>query len=185
MPSQANTTIISTWYGEYGRLRKRLEEFSSFGWPVMVLNDGWPDYNQFARIVGKKAVAVSKTKDEGFCSHQLRNWAMDWCDTPYCLLTDMDIHWPEETVKAMRETDFSSAPRWMFRLDRPAKGYKPIEGDIHGRTKQDVHPNIHLLPCKMGRYDKSLYGQHTGDGEFFRVLSRDYEVFSLPIRMER
>jgi len=176
--------LVCTWYGEFPQLRRRIAEWEALNWPVIVLNDGHPERRKFARTLPRWITGISKHRDQGFCSHQLRNWALDFVDEDWVLLTDLDISWPEQTIASLNDFVPDATPRWMFKLTVPVTGYAPIEGDIHGRTKQDVHPNIHLLPRDAGRYDSSLFGKHTGDGEFFQRLHPDYGVWPEPVTME-
>ena len=179
-------TVICTWYGQYRQLRRRVREWSRLDCPVLLYNDGWPDTGLFAHIAGQapNVTALSKLRDEGFCSHELRNWGMDACGTPWAAMFDLDCAMSPEFVAAFNRHDWYTAPRWMFRLSEPVTGYDPFPTDERGLTKCEVHPNCHAIPSSIHRYDARYFGQHTGDEQFFASLPPSYDVFPVPLTME-
>ena len=183
---RTDITLIATWYGEWKQLRRRLKEYAALDCPVLVLNDGWQDREHFARIVQAlpQATAVSRLRDEGFRSHELRNVGMDMARTEWVLLLDMDISLPAEFATAWRDFAPAAAPRWMLRLREPVSGYAPFASDKQQRTKRDVHPNCHVLRKDAARYDARWFGQHTGDEGFFDALPADYATLPAPVEME-
>ena len=179
-------TLIATWYGEWRQLRRRMAEYARLDCPIIVLNDGWPDREHFARIVQAvpQATATSKLRDEGFCSHELRNLGMDMAATPWVLMLDMDIRLPDEFVAAFADFEPDGEGRWMLRLATPVDGYAPFANDAQGRTKRDVHPNLHVVRRDAARYDPRWFGAHTGDEGFFDALPREYAVLPAAVIME-
>ena len=178
--------MVVTWYGEYRQLRRRVKEYAKLDCRVSVLNDGWPDTGLFNHICnqGPNVLAFSKDRDEGFCSHQLRNWAMDMADTEWVAMLDLDCGLPWCFPSCFNYHDFDAAPRWMFELTKPVEGYEPFPTDKRKLTKGRVHPNCHIVPRNMARYDEQFFGQHAGDQEFFEKLAPDYSLFPVALEME-
>ena len=174
----ADLTIVLTWHGERNFLRRRLRETAGLGCRVIVLNDGHPDRDWFERKIAKHphAEGISALRHDGFGSHRLRDMALDHLiDTPWVLMSDMDCGFRRRFREGLEGLDPASKPRWMAGLTKTVKGYRPFPGDSTGRTKRDVHPNVHLLPSSVrSRYPSELYGQHAGDDDFFASLLEEF-----------
>lgn len=166
-------TLVMPYYNNPQMLQEHVANWNSFKddtkkmFNIVLVDDGSSEIpDEIFRKTTIKHALFRIEEDIPFNAHGARNLGMKVMgkDDQWALLTDMDVLFPEEAIRAISRKDFDSKNHYtmerMFVDGRPPK----------------QHCNSFLVQrrafWKAGGYDEDFCGCYGGDGIFLRALER-------------
>lgn len=169
-------TLIHTYYNEPEHLKRNLETWYDFDFPIkiMVIDDGsmiHPAYDVLKDVTLPDNITLSLYRvkeDIGFNSHGARNLAATVADSEWLLFLDIDHninHWNLKTL--VEESELK--PHVLYKFGGVVFTYKNV---IDRRVTVNQFLISKQKYAETGGYDESFTSVHWGDRPFIEEVER-------------
>lgn len=177
-----HVTIVRAYYENPATLRQHLDELATMPTPLLswlsmiVADDGSPDApaEQVLRDYGDLPVPVRLFRmdvDVRWNWLGARNVAMHYSEATWHLITDMDHHTPETTLRSLVTATHDA--NTVYRLSRLENTRQPIH----------PHPNSWFMTremfWKIGGFNEAASGFYGTDGDYRRRVAKRATVVML------